>query len=324
MSSPAYETITLSTVHPFLKCNETAVESCSKVVSYSHDTGKGPVLLLIHGYPQSAFIWRHVALLLKDRISLFIPEIPGYGISSRPKEDISFATMGEPIVHAFMKLFPGRDIIFGGHDRGARICHRLAVENAHWPDAPKIKLIGCVLLDIVPTLLQWKVFANSKAAVGYFHWPFLATPLAVPMIEAFGGGRLCHFGLDRIGGSNPEARAKFQSNSAWNVYESLFDTHEAIEGSAADYNAGAMIEPDLQVEDQKAGRRIEVPTLVAWSRKGLGSMHGDVGEMWKDWVKPGVGLMAISCGDDVGHYLPEEASELISSKIVEFLDMIKA
>ncbi|KAF4551322.1 Hypothetical protein D9617_14g077800 [Elsinoe fawcettii] len=324
MASAAHETITLSTVHPWLKRNETSVDSCPKVVSYTHDTGSGPVLFLVHGYPQSAFIWRHVAALLKDRISLFIPEIPGYGISSPPTSPIQFATMGEPLLHTVKTLFPSRPIILGGHDRGARICHRLAVENAHWPDAPKLDLLGCVLLDIVPTLIGWKVFANPKAAVSYFHWPLLASPLAVPMIEAFGGGNFTRTGLDRIGGVNVQGREKFTSDGAWDVYQSLFSTKEAIEGSCADYHAGAFIEPGLQEKDQEAGRKIEVPTLVSWSARGLGTMHGDVGEIWKPWIKPGVKLTAAPCGDDVGHYLPEEASEKVAEEIRKFLDEIKA
>ena len=232
--------------------------------------------------------------------------------------------MGEPIVLACMKLFPGREVIFGGHDRGARICHRIAVENAHWPPAPKVKLLGCVLLDIVPTLTQWKIFANPKASVAYFHWPLLASPMAVQIMSGLGGDKMTHAGLDRIAGENQEARAKFQSDDAWKVYTSLFERRETIEGSCADYKAGALVEPDLQIEDQKAGRKIEVPTLVGWSELRLGAMHGDVGEIWKDWVKPGVQLTPFLCGDKVGHYLPEEASELVTRKIIEFLNSIKA
>ncbi|TKX22074.1 alpha/beta hydrolase fold-containing protein 22 [Elsinoe australis] len=323
MTSATYQTTTLSSVHPWLKRNETSLDSCPKVVSYTHDSGSGPVLFLIHGYPQSAFIWRHVAPLLKDKISLFIPEIPGYGISSAPKEKIQFSTVGKPLVEVCGKLFPGRDVIFGGHDRGARICHRLAVDNAHAPEPPKAKLLGCIMLDIVPTQHAWKGFANPRAAVSYWHWPFLASPLAVPMMQAFGGGKLTRTGLDRLAGSNTASREKFQADGAWQVYTSLFDTDEAIEGSCADYNAGAFVEPDLQEEDQKAGRHIEVPTLVSWSARNLGAMHsGKVEEIWKPWVKPGVKLTAVPCGDDVGHYLPEEASEKIAGEITKFLDEI--
>jgi pimeloyl-ACP methyl ester carboxylesterase len=64
-----------------------------------------------------------------------------------------------------------RRVILGGHDRGARICHRLVVDK---DDFPNLEVIGTILLDIVPTKVQWEAFANPKIAVGYFHWPFLA------------------------------------------------------------------------------------------------------------------------------------------------------
>ncbi|KAH0123190.1 hypothetical protein KCU67_g17874, partial [Aureobasidium melanogenum] len=42
-----------------VKRNVTPTSSGSTVVSYAKDLGHGPVLWLVHGYPQSAYIWRH-------------------------------------------------------------------------------------------------------------------------------------------------------------------------------------------------------------------------------------------------------------------------
>lgn len=237
---------------------------------------------------------------------------------------IEFSTMGESIVSACKELFPDRPIIFGGHDRGARICHRAAVENAHWPEAPKVKLLGCIFLDIVPTLDQWKVFSDPKASVGYFHWPLLASPMAVMIMESLGGDKMTRAGLERLGGGNESARAKLKSDNAWDVYTSLYARRETIEGSCADYKAAAVVEPGLQTDDQKSERFIEVPTLVGWSASGLGSMHGDIAAIWRPWVKPGVNLRGFPCQDGVGHYLPEEASEVVAKEIISFLDEIHA
>ena len=78
----------------------------------------------------------------------------------------------------------------------------------------------------------------------------------------------------------------------------------------------------MQEDDQAKGRRIEVPTLVLWSLARLGKMMGNVGESWKPWVKEGVPLKAIGCGDNVGHYLPEEATDVVYNAIVDFLDQV--
>lgn len=302
----------------------TPTSSGSTVVSYANDLGEGlPVLWLVHGYPQSAYIWRHVIPQLQDKISLFVPELPGYGLSTL-KGTAGVSAVGAALLEASHKLFPNRPIILAGHDRGARICHRLSVANAHPPkdDTAKLhsyKLLGTVLLDIVPTLVQWQSFARPLASATYFHWPFLASPIASDMIEAFGAAKWTHLGLDRICGDNAEGRNAMQSDDAWEVYKTLLSKREAIEGSCADYASGCFVEPPLQEADQREGRKIQGPALVMWSLGKLGKMHGDVESIWKDWVQDASLLTAQGVGDDVGHYLPEEASTAIGSAIQDFV-----
>ncbi|GAB7354147.1 hypothetical protein MBLNU459_g4706t1 [Dothideomycetes sp. NU459] len=325
MASSKGDTINLSTLHSFLSRNSTPTSQGGTVVSYSHDIGNGPVLWLVHGYPQSAYIFRHLAPRFKDKVSLFIPELPGYGISSAPHSPARSA-VGASVLEASHALFPNRPIILAGHDRGARLCHRLAVAHAHPPsDARPLhqyRLLGTVLLDIVPTLVQWRAFADPAASAAYFHWPFLASAVAPDMIEAYGGARWCREALDRIGGGSDAARAAFTSDDAWAVYESLNARRDYIEGSCADYRAAVHPEPAEQDAEQKAGRKLDVPVLVMWSLGRLGKMHGDVGAIWKDWVKEGTDLTTVGCGDDVGHYLPEEANEVVGKAMDEFLDKV--
>jgi len=228
------------------------------------------------------------------------------------------------LVEAFNKIFPGRDVVLAGHDRGARLCHRLAVDASHSSSttAPKFRLLGLVMLDIVPTLKQWHVFANAQAATAYFHWPLLASPLAADMIEAYGGDKWVHAALSRIGGDSPEALKRFQSDNAWEVYQSLFTKRDTIEGSCADYKSGAFDEPNMQEDDQKNGRKIAVPTLVMWSLARLGKMHGDLKPIWNEWIEDGVDFQAVGCGDGVGHYLPEEATDVVASNMTGFLKRV--
>jgi pimeloyl-ACP methyl ester carboxylesterase len=253
-------------------------------------------------------------------------KLPGYGLSTLEGKP-GVAAVGAVLLEASHELFPNRDIILAGHDRGARICHRLAVSNAHPPkdetaNLHSYKLLGTVLLDIVPTLIQWQSFARPVASATYFHWPFLASPVAADMIEAFGGAKWTHLGLDRICGDNAEGRKAMQSDDAWEVYESLLSKREAIEGSCADYASGCFVEPPLQEADQREGRKIQSPALVMWSLGKLGKMHGDVESIWKDWVQDASLLTAQGVGDDVGHYLPEEASTVIGSALKGFVEKV--
>ncbi|KAF4556759.1 Hypothetical protein D9617_1g086400 [Elsinoe fawcettii] len=317
-----HDTTTLASIHGWLQRRDVAVNSCPNVVIYTHDLGSGPVLILLHGNPQSAYMWRHVAGVLKGSISLFIPEIPGYGISAAPNSGIDARSMGNAIVEAYVRIFPGREVIFGGHDRGARICQRIAVDNSHWSEAPRVKLIGCVILDIVSTLDTWKTFDDPKHAVGYPHWAYLSSGMAVPMIQAFGGDRFAAMSLDKVAGTNAVRRQRFQSDKAWEVYKSIFATHDAIAGFCADYKAGALTEFYRQQEELRTGKLIEVPTLLMWSAAFQANMFDDVAALWKKWFRSPESLTFVPVGDGVGHYLPEEAVDEVSESILRFLDQL--
>ncbi|KAJ4390333.1 hypothetical protein N0V85_007330 [Neurospora sp. IMI 360204] len=193
---------------PALQRNVTPTASGSEVVSYTSDLGNGgPILTLIHGYPQSAFIWRHLVPLLQPKVSLFIPQLPGYGIStpiSAGTGDHTKRAVGRALLDALSQVFgtntsssssSPRPIILAGHDRGARICHRLAVDaspSSHpeiqtFFSALNLSVQGVIMLDILPTKSQWDLFSSPSVSQGYFHWPLLANvELAVPMIQAFG------------------------------------------------------------------------------------------------------------------------------------------
>ena len=314
----------IKNIYPHLKQNLTSTSSGSTVCSYTSDLGNnGPILTLIHGYPQSAFIWRHVIPELIDKVSLFVPELPGYGVSTACKQH-DRKTVGGALLEALTSVFnlsesSPRAVILGGHDRGARTCHRLAVDKA---DFPALKIIGTVLLDIMPTKVQWEKFAIPAVAVGYFHWPFLAnTAVAIPMLQAYGGGRWAREAFSRIQGTSEVGQRRFASENAWDLYAELFDKTETIEGSCEDYASGSQPEVTLQAEDQKTGKKIAVPTLVMFSKAKLGST-ADVAAIWKDWIEPGTDYEAIAVGDGHGHYLPEEACDWISDAMKKFIEKV--
>lgn len=302
--------------------------SGSTVVCYTSDLGNnGPILTLIHGYPQSSFTWRHLVPYLQDKISLFVPEVPGYGVSS-PCTSTSHSKrhVGSALLEALREAFrvdPScpRQVILGGHDRGARVSHRLALDKDALAQQG-LDVVGTILLDIAPLQVQWEAFGTDPAAcVGYFHWPFLANvELAVDMLSAYGGGRWCRDGLRRAQGSNEEGRRRFAADGAVEIYAALFEK-ETLRGTCEDYAQGAAPEVEEQKSDQLAGRKIAVPTLVMFSEAKLGSTM-DVAEVWKDWVNPGVELETVAVGDGHGHFLPEEAVDWVEKAVVGFIKRI--
>jgi pimeloyl-ACP methyl ester carboxylesterase len=255
---------------------------------------------------------------------LFVPQLPGYGVSTLPPPgQHTKRAVGGAILEALTSVFnirpnnnSSRKIILIGHDRGARIAHRLAVGDAF---PAHLKLTSLILMDIVPTKVQWESFSNPRAGAAYFHWPFLANvDLATQMIEAYGGDNWCRDLLVRGQGSSLEGQASFAANGAYDVYATNFKKRDAIMGSCEDYQCGSALEVDEQSEDMERGRKIKVPTLVMFSEKYLGRMH-DVAHVWKDWVAEGVQYKARSIGGGRGHYLPEEDPQQIGDLVLQWV-----
>ncbi|EXJ67923.1 uncharacterized protein A1O5_09270 [Cladophialophora psammophila CBS 110553] len=280
---------------------------------------------------------QQVVPLLQGKISLFVPELPGYGTSTPIRDPASNTkrSVGTALLEALADVFKTksaaspRRIILGGHDRGARISHRLSVDFSHpHQSSPtlykdwNLTVLGTILLDIVPTKEQWTAFSDPAISQGYFHWPLLANAdLATEMISAFGGANWAKGAHTRISGPNPKSLERIISQNALDVYGGLFSERETIYYSCLDYAAGAAPEATEQDEDQKAGRKVGVPLLVMFSKAKLGARI-DVQGVWKGWVAEGVDYEGYGVGDGYGHYLPEEAFEVVAEKVSAFIKKV--
>lgn len=252
--------------------------------------------------------------MLKDKISLFIPELPGYGFSSLPPKPDK-RTVGNLIIEALQDVFgKDRPVIWCGHDRGARVGHRILVDNN---SSHNIK--AGILMDIVPTIEQWRAFANPVVATGHYHWPFLATATAPAMIEHMGGRYWIEVNLNRFKGGNDAGIAKFQENDALDHYCHQFSNPECIAGSCADYQSGATSEPQEQESDQKEGKKVKVPTFVLYSASNLGRTY-DVPAIWEKWVSGE--LKTFGVPERFGHFLPEECPDIVAKHVIEWIDHV--
>jgi hypothetical protein len=163
-------------------------------------------------------------------------QIPGYGRSSPSKAGTSKRAVGNAILEALRGLL-GSDqkqaIIIGGHNRGARICHRLAVDGingqlGNW-------LIRGAILDIVPTLVQWQSLADCKNAAADFHLPFLAnSSVATKMIKQYGGDNWCRERILEGAGQNPEGLQSLKRDGAVDLYSKYYEKESVIRASCED------------------------------------------------------------------------------------------
>lgn len=212
-------------------------------------------------------------------------------------------------------------IVLIGHDRGARICHRLAVDADTYAD--RFTVLGTILMDIVPTTVQWQGMTRPVEAAGFFHWPLLANvDLATEMIQAMGGDVFINRLFQRWrGGLTPRGLENLTKDGALEVYETSFKQESVIRASNLDYAAGAREDVEQQAKDQAAGRKLAVPTLVLYSA-GIGRRF-DLPSVWKDWVVPGKDLLvAQEVGGGAGHFFAEENPEETVEKILAWFGQI--
>ena len=189
--------------------------------------------------------------------------------------------------------------------------------------ASRVQPLGLFIADIVPLPRQFAAFTDPTAAVGYFHWSLLPRgAFATDMILAYGGGRFARYLIEGLAGNNSDAAAKLYAGNALDVYSNFFDQASVTNATVFDYQAGATVDYDAEVEDQKAGRKVGVPTVMVYSEANLGETFGDLEGVWRDQVQEGA-LQIRGVGGGVGHFLVEEAPEETVGMLNDFLNQLQ-
>ena len=264
--------------------------------------GSGPPLLLLHGYPQTHVMWRKVAPRLARDFTVVIPDLRGYGDSSKPPAGENFTNYSKRSlaldqVEVMAALGHNRFAV-AGHDRGARVTHRLLRDHGD-------KITRAASLDIVPTLYRFETI-DQKAATGSWHWFFLIqrSPFPEQMIAAQTELFLQKMlGLSGTPGAHePEAYAE---------YLRCFRNPETVRATCDEYRAGASI--DLVHDRADLAQKIKMPLLVLW---GTGSGQGsgyDLLKVWRDHAEDVSGH-----GIDCGHFIPEEKPDEVYAALKAF------
>jgi len=265
--------------------------------------GAGPPLLLLHGFPQTRAMWAQIAPVLAQTHTVICPDLPGYGASAKPQDltAYSFRAMAREIC-ALMDSLGHAAFDLVGHDRGARVAHRLTL------DAPD-RVTTLTLMDIIPTHtllsdLRWPV------AKSYYHWFFLAQPEPFPdrMIAAnpdayfqscllgWGGAQLSDFDADQLA----------QYRIAWR-------NPDTIRGMCNDYRATLDLDTAHDRTDSPA--RIPCPTLILFGADGAMAQHYDVPATW---AAKCAGLMQ-SAAVSGGHFFPDTSPSDTCAVLQRFL-----
>jgi len=275
------------------------IETGEAVLRVRHG-GSGPPLLLLHGHPQTHAMWHLVAPRLAEEFTVVAPDLRGYGESSKPAttpdhEPYSKRAMARDAV-ALMDALGFERFSVAGHDRGARVAYRLALDHPE-----RVERIA--VLDVIPTGETWSR-ADRRFMLAWWHWAFLAQPAPLPETLIAADPETYYFGGDRSR-FHPEALAD---------YLRCARKPETIHAMCEDYRAGATYDFELDRSDGAAGRRISCPVLVLWGQgNDLEDLFGDPLAIWRDWADDVRGRPL-----DCGHYLAEEAPAETYAELRQF------
>ena len=270
-----------------------------------------PPLLLLHGYPQTHAMWHRVARRLAPDFSLVIPDLRGYGDSTKPQPAATPAAdhaqhskraMAADMAALMSGLGHSRFFV-AGHDRGGRVAHRLALDHGE-------RVERLALIDIVPTLDMYER-VDMRSAIGYYHWFFLIQPAPLP--ERMIGGDAAFFlhwtlggwGSSGLGHIEPEALAE---------YERSFCRADAIHASCEDYRAGATIDLEHDRASRDAGEKIACDLYLIWGTRGLVGKRFDPLALWRERAAGRLEGVAL----EAGHFVPEEQPEETARRLRDF------
>ena len=266
--------------------------------------GSGPPLLLLHGYPQSHVMWHKVAPLLAEEFTVVVPDLRGYGDSSKPPGDPEHANYAKRAMaqdQAEVMTALGFDTFFlAGHDRGARVSHRLTKDHQQ-------RVLKLATMDIIPTHRMFQV-VNKAMATATHHWFFLIQPYDYP--ERMIGANADYFIRHRF--ERGQDSTVHYPPEAVEEYVRCGSDPAAIHAMCEDYRAGASI--DLVHDEADFGNKIACPMLALWSATGYTGRSQDVLETWRDYAT-NVRGHSLPCG----HHLPEEMPDQVHADLRAFL-----
>ena len=272
--------------------------------------GAGPPLLLLHGYPQTHVEWHKIAPKLAEHYTVIAPDLRGYGDSEKPpapEGDLSIyckRTTAQDQVEVMEKLgFESFHVV--GHDRGARVGHRMALDHPE-------QVRTFTSLDVVPSQAAFD-HMDSQLSFAWFHWHLMRQPSPLPETLIGNSAQVyLDFLLEQwtaIDGSI--------TDEAYAEYLRCFNNPETIRATCLDYRG---IEIDLMHDEADRGRKLTCPVLLLWGSnmvKRPGWQTGASLDMLTVWRDRAIDVRGKAL--DCGHFLPEELPEETTVELLAFL-----
>jgi haloacetate dehalogenase len=266
-----------------------------------------PALLLLHGFPQTHVMWQRVAQRLTQDFFLVMPDLRGYGDSSK--------AVGLPDHSNYSKRAMAQDMVelmdalgiqhFGvcGHDRGGRVAHRLALDHPQ-------RVSRLSVIDIAPTLDMYAA-TDMAFARAYYHWFHLIQPSPLP--ETMIGGNPLPYLHHKLGGWGTGGMTHIEPQ-ALAEYERCFTRPDTLHAMCEDYRASAGIDLEHDRDSRARGEKIACDTLVLWGQRGVVQRLFEPLALWQAQCSAQVSGEAVAAG----HFIPEELPEQTAQRLAAF------
>jgi len=263
--------------------------------------GKGPPLLLLHGYPQTHVMWHKVAPALAAQFTVVAPDLRGYGDSGKPASDAAHNVYSKRSTArdmvAVMERLGFKSFFLAGHDRGGRVAHRLTLDHPG-------RVERLAVLDIIPTRTVFQR-VDKALATSTYHWFFLIQPELPEVLIGGNPDFYLEWTLKKwsrnFSAFAPEAVAE---------YKRCFRDPATIHATCEDYRAGAST--DLEHDEVDVAAKIECPLLAIWG-EGPATRWSGIADIWRERATNVTGHPL-----DCGHFLAEEKPEETLEALREF------
>jgi haloacetate dehalogenase len=261
--------------------------------------GEGPAVVLLHGWPQTWYCWRKLLPPLAERYTVFAPDLRGYGLSDKPPGGYDKRTMAGD-VRALVERLGHRRVRLVGHDRGARVAHRYALDHPQ-------EVERLAVLDVIPTRAMFGRI-DAQLARGFWHWLFHLQPDLPELLAGAQVERYLRWFFERWTHNRPAVE------EAVPEYLRAFSAPGAMRAAFDDYRATYPDDLDADEASAAAGEKLTMPLLALWGATGL-TGRLPVLDIWREYANDVQGEAIQECG----HFLPEEQPELVAERLLRFL-----
>jgi len=267
--------------------------------------GKGPAILLVHGFPRTSLMWRFLAPKLAESHTVICADLRAYGRSGIPSSTddhfpYSKRAMAKELVEVMDKL-GFRTFTLVGHDRGGRVSYRLALDHPE-------KVERLAVFDVIPILEAW---SRCDARFAQTYWPWILLSQNEPLPESY------LLGAPKAVFDNPFGHGSF-GTEILDEYVSTYRDPARVHGICEEYRAAATIDVEHDRADKEASKRIECPMLHLWAEGGpLDTFYAKDGGplgIWRQWAPRAQGQPMKG-----GHFFPEENPDQTAVLVKQFL-----